>query len=425
MEVKNKTVILGAGLAGLSAAYHLREGYEIFEKEGECGGLCRSRSVKGFTFDIAGHLLHFKDKKNLVEVTKLLEGRISEHVRNSWVWTHGLFIPYPFQSNFSGLPAHAAQECLEGFQHAQKSQSRQQSTNGLNFKEWIMQVFGEGIAKHFMVPYNEKFWKFPLERMDHPWARQWIPAPSLDPKKETGYNVRFWYPCPGGIQVLADSFVRRIKKVHTRCEAVKLDLKEKEVHFSNGLKVKFKTVITTIPLPELARIAVPMPERVKKEFLKLKYVSLYNVNLGLSKNPEREKHWIYFPQPDISFYRLGVASNFSGYLAPAGASSLYFEISYSKDQPFDRDHVLKRIMADCRKAGLVFEKEDISVLDLNDVRYAYCLYDDERASALKTIQDYLKKHGIFSIGRYGGWKYASMEDVMIEAQATAQALLKR
>ncbi len=434
MKAECKVVILGAGLAGLSAAYYLRGGYEIFEKENRCGGLCRSRSLRGFTFDMAGHLLHFKDRQNFLLSRELLGNKFVKISRNSWIWSYHRFIRYPFQSNLYGLPPRVVRECLEDFKKIQNNHKKSHRHRDASFRTWLLETFGEGMAKHFLFPYNKKFWKFPLERLNAQGVRQWIPVPSLKDvqegafkksKKEMGYNAHFWYPRQGGIQVLTDALEKRVKKVHRLCEAIKLDLKKKEVFFKSGLRIRFEKLISTIPLPELARILVPLPEDVRRAFLKLKYISVLNLNLGLSKKLDENKHWIYFPQRNISFYRCGIATNFSGSLAPAGCSSLYFEISYSKDHPADKNHLLERVLGDCQKARFCLMKKDVLVTDLNDIKYAYCLYDEERAHALGVIQPFLKKHGIFSIGRYGGWQYASMEDVMAQARHTAYTILKQ
>ncbi|MFH0940850.1 MAG: FAD-dependent oxidoreductase [Candidatus Omnitrophota bacterium] len=408
---ETRVVILGAGLSGLSAAAYLRTEYEIFEKEEFIGGLCRSRHLRGFTFDIAGHLLHFQEKKTKAFIMGLLGNTLRQQKRKSWIWSHGSFIPYPFQVNFMRLPRDVARECSAGLAQARKKQKNvNDASDGLCFKAWVLATFGEGIARHFMLPYNEKFWKFSLEQLNHEWAREWIPIGTK------GYNAEFWYPRCGGIQTLADALAKRGRRVRTRCEAMHLDLRKKEVLFSNGIRYRFNKVISTIPLPEMIRLITPLPESVRRALLDLRYTSLFNVNLGLSKKLKSGKHWIYFPQKDISFYRLGISTNFSESMAPPGCSSVYFEASYTKDAPIDKKKALEAIYGDCLKIGFPIKEEDVKVVDCNDIKYGYCVYDRKRDAALAVIQDYLKKHDIFSIGRYGGWRYASMEDVIAEAR---------
>jgi len=149
---ETKVVILGAGLSGLSAAAHLKTEYEIFEKEGSIGGLCRSRNVCGFTFDIAGHLLHFQEKKIKTFIMGLLGNALRQQKRKSWIWSYGSYIPYPFQANFLKLPQDVARECSAGLAQARKKQKNVHNpSDGLCFKAWIIATFGEGIARHFML----------------------------------------------------------------------------------------------------------------------------------------------------------------------------------------------------------------------------------------------------------------------------------
>ncbi len=407
---ESKIVILGAGLSGLSAAAHLKTEYEIFEKEKSIGGLCRSRKLRGFTFDIAGHILHFKEKKAKDFIMGLLGDTLRRQKRNSWIWSHGSFIPYPFQANFQRLAQDIAMECSRGLAQAIKNKKKKSGSNGLCFRSWILATFGEGIARHFMLPYNEKFWKFSLEQLNHEWASEWIPL------QDKGYNETFWYPRSGGIQTLANALARQGRRVRTRCEAVRIDLRKKEVLFSNGIRYRFNKVISTIPLPEMLRLLTPLPDRVRKALSELRYTSLFNVNLGLSTKLKSTKHWIYFPQKDISFYRLGISTNFSQSMAPPGCSSIYFEASYTKDNPIDKKNIINAIYGDCKKIGFPIREEDVKVVDSNDIKYGYCVYDKKRDAAVNIIQGYLNKHNVFSIGRYGAWRYASMENVMSEAR---------
>jgi len=91
---KKRIFILGAGLAGLSAAWHLQKdglGCQIFEKESEVGGLCRSKNINGFTFDYDGHLLHFKHSYTFNLIKSLLKNNLFEHQRNAWIYSRAFF----------------------------------------------------------------------------------------------------------------------------------------------------------------------------------------------------------------------------------------------------------------------------------------------------------------------------------------------
>src|SRR3989338_9721065 len=115
---KKRIIILGAGLAGLSAAWHLQKrgvDCQVFEKEPEVGGLCRSKNINGFTFDTSGHLLHFKHRYAFNLINNLLRDNLVKYQRRSWIYSHQKYIRYPFQANLYGLPSPVIKECLLGF----------------------------------------------------------------------------------------------------------------------------------------------------------------------------------------------------------------------------------------------------------------------------------------------------------------------
>ncbi len=110
---RKRIFILGAGLTGLSAAWHLQKrgiDCQIFEKEPEVGGLCRSKKIGGFTFDCDGHLLHFKHRYTLNLIKNLLKNNLTEHQRNAWIYAFDTYVHYPFQANLYGLPPSVVKE---------------------------------------------------------------------------------------------------------------------------------------------------------------------------------------------------------------------------------------------------------------------------------------------------------------------------
>ncbi|MFH0753807.1 MAG: FAD-dependent oxidoreductase [Candidatus Omnitrophota bacterium] len=427
-----KIVILGAGLAGLSAAWHLQEkgiSCQLYEKEPEVGGLCRSKQKNGFTFDYDGHLLHFRHKEMFGLVKELLGDNLVEHKRYAWVYSFGRFTPYPFQANLHGLPMDVMKECLSGFVAA--------SNNGEvgkdeNFLRWIKGTFGEGIAKYFMVPYNTKFWTVPLGQMTCEWLDGFIPRPTMaqviegtleEGRRQLGYNAHFWYPREGGIGRLPQAFKERLRQVHTGHEVRKIDIKSKEVVFSNGVIRNFDHLISTIPLPELARVIRDVPAGIKAEFKKLRWNSVYNLNLGFRQERPSDKHWAYFPQKNISFFRVGFYHNFARDLNPSGTGSMYAEVAYGAHAPIDKKRIAGRIEQDLRKVGFLSREDKVVLRDINDIKYAYPVYDKNYASARSRIIEWLAARDIALCGRYGAWKYMSMEDVLLDGQVLAQKFI--
>ena len=429
--LKKKIIILGGGLSGLSAAWHLKQrgiGSTVLEKEKSVGGLCRSKQVKDFIFDYDGHLLHFRNNYTLGLVKKLLKGNLIRHKRSAWIKNFGILSPYPFQANLHALPKPVGCECLWGFIHARNSTG----DNGqANFSEWINSTFGKGMARHFMIPYNRKFWTVPLDQMICPWSDKFIPQLSLgdvvngffaNHDKGFGYNAVFWYPKKGGIGQLAQAFEKQVGAVSKNCCVKHIDLNRQEITIEGKAKQKFDILIMTAPLPELAKIITPLPGEILSCFKKLRWNSIFNLNLGIQGPCQEGRHWVYFPHRGTSFFRAGFFHNFSGNLTPAGKSSLYAEVSYSKDKPINKGKIIRRIIADLKKSKVIGPQSRILVQDANDIKYGYPIYDRNYLRATKLIKEFLLAHNIIVCGRYGSWQYLSMEDALLDGKRVAEQI---
>lgn len=432
-------VILGAGLAGLSAARALgrrRAPYLLFEREERVGGLCRSQQVNGFTFDYTGHLLHLARpaSRRLILEELGLNKAFNLIQRRSFIHSHGVDTRYPFQANTFGLPVEVVAECLEGFvqariEEAKRPPSRKASAGQASFDDWIVRTFGQGIAKHFMRPYNTKLWGVPTSRMTTDWMGRFIPVPGLrdvllgalaDRGEAVGYNAQFLYPKRGGIETLVRAFAQG---VDARCglAAVWVDLRRCEVGLSNGQFVKASRIISTLPLPKLLGLCRALPVRVARAGRRLRASSVFNVNLGIANRDVSDKHWIYVPEEKFPFYRVGFCHNFAPANAPKGASSLYAEISYSRERPLNKAQAPEWVRRGLMDMGILRPKDKISARFIADIPDAYVVYDSHRSAALSTIQGFLRENGVISTGRWGAWEYGSMEDALWQGMEAAGA----
>jgi protoporphyrinogen oxidase len=430
---KKKIIILGAGLAGLSAGWHLQKmgvEYQLFEKESEVGGLCRSKKLDGFIFDYDGHLLHFRRSYTFNFVKRLLKDNLAEHDRNAWIYSNGTYTRYPFQANLYGLPPLVVKECVLGYIEASRD-GHNKNKNGKDFLNWIKLTFGEGIAKHFMVPYNTKFWTLPPQELNCSWLDGFIPVPSLrevidgtieENQRQFGYNVRFWYPRNGGIEKLPLALGSQIKNIQTDCKVSEIDLSKREIKINSKGKEKFDYLISTIPLPDMPRLIKNLPKEIASTFTKLRWNSIFNLNLGIDKKKNFGRHWIYFPHQEVCFFRVGFFDNFSPNLTPLDKSSLYVEVSYSKDKPINKNTIISRINNDLRKIGILSSSDSICVQDVNDIKYGYPIYDFNYHQIRKKILEFFQANHIFGCGRYGLWKYMSIEDAILSGKEVAENL---
>lgn len=432
---KKTILILGAGLAGLSAAWHLKEkgvDCRIFEKESAAGGLCRSKKMQGFTFDCDGHLLHFRHRYPFELTKSLLKDNLALHLRSSWIYSHRCYTPYPFQANLYGLPSRVIKDCILGF--LEVSQRRRPGNKKKeNFLEWIKHAFGEGISRHFMIPYNSKFWTVPPEELTCEWLDGFVPVPSLkdivdgalgEGERKFGYNAHFWYPKKGGIGQLVSAFAAHLKNIHTANTVTRIDLDKREIELSGGKRERFDYLVSSIPLPEIPFLVQGLPSGIRSWFRRLRWNSILNLNLGLSGSNHLNRHWVYFPEKEVSFFRVGFYHNFSEDLVPRGKHSMYIETSYSPDRPPNKKKIAERMKSDLKDLGILSPKARIHAQEFNDIKYGYPIYDRNYLPAREKILGFLEKNRMFTCGRYGSWRYLSMADVIMEGRILAEKIYR-
>lgn len=442
-----KVVILGGGLTGLFAAYELKKrevDYLIIEKETNVGGLCRSVKVNGFTFDYTGHFLHFPDKDSNVKhiVKNLLKDNLLKIKRNAKIYTKYAYledklIPYPFQANIKFLFPDIRKKCFCGLIY---SNLKLQETRNDNFLAWLKSSFGEPITNYFFLPYNSKLWRTNLKYITIEWVEKFVPVPNIeevinnlinDSKKTQnyGYNVYFYYPKCGGIQALIESIYSSIdkNKVITSANIERIDLKNKTITFlkdNSKYSINYDKIISTIPIVEIFEL-LNSHENLKKISRKLSYTSVICFNLAIKKRYINNIHWIYFPDREVVFYRVGVYHNINENLLPdKNYGSLYVECSTKNIDKISINTLYNKVISNLIKTGILQHKTDILFSDILKIRYAYVIYNQYREKNLPILQRFLLKNNIYSIGRYGGWKYSYMAENIKDAIDTVNLITK-
>lgn len=433
--MKVDTLILGGGLAGLSAAYHLGErgvpSRLVVEAKDRVGGTAGSVTTGGFTFDYTGHLLHLHDACGQALILDLLKGNLATHERKAWIYSSGAFTRYPFQANTKGLPPAIVAECLAGF--LETVHRPRALPSAPDFLSWSRATFGDGITRRFMKPYNEKLWRVPLSKLTTEWQGRFVPKPSpsevvygavMDNTALFGYNASFRYPVRGGIQSLPDALAGRLEPgiVRTESPVVAVDLHEKVAQVKGLGEVRYERLINTLPLNLFLDLAVPLPESVKSARKDLRWNTVWNLNIGIDRPAPADKHWIYYPEKRFPFYRVGYSSNFSPHLAPEGHAALYLEAARPGGSYLDRDKLEASMIKGLREAGLLRRSDEISAKVWMPVPVGYVVYDRARTPAVETIFRHFAALGVESIGRYGGWKYSFMEETILDGKRCAERL---
>lgn len=423
--MREPLVVLGGGLAGLSAAYHLSGDVPVYEQQTGLGGLCSQATAGGFRFDAVPHVLHFRQDSTRAFVHQLLNGRLTSFTRQARVHSHGVSTRYPFQAHLFGLPPAVIDECLQG----RLAAARRGLYDTTNFERWILSTFGEGIAKHFMVPYNTKFWTLPPSELTCEWVGGLVPVPSYedmvrgafeDDPTEYGYNVVFWYPSAGGLGAIVEGLLTRLPRVYLGKRLVRLETAARRLHFADGEVVEYEQLLSSIPLPELKALLDPLPAAVASALDALRWTSICVVHLGIQGAPAVPWDWVYEPDAEVSFYRVGFPGRYALDAAPDGCHILSAEISYSPWKPRDRAPLVPRVIHDLTRMELLHRAHDIVVQLPLELRYGYPIYDRHYAWATSFLHTYLRQRGVIPIGRFGSWRYLSMEETLLDGQRAAE-----
>lgn len=386
-----------------------------------------------FCFDVTGHWLHLRDPGIRAWILKLLgEDHFGIVERMSRVWSHGAYTRYPFQANTYGLPLEVVHECVMGAIRAAEARPAEVAPEDEpeSFADWIRFYFGEGIARHFMVPYNAKLWGVSADVITSRWCQRFVPKPKLDDivagalglgEKRMGYNARFLYPRRGGIQSVAEAVADSVGREHihleTRVESV--DLGRREARLSDGTTVRFESLVNTAPLPIFVELCADAPEAVRAAAATLRATEVIYLNVGIEGSLGQPDHWIYVPELEWPMYRVGSFSNAMATMAPEGCSSLYVEMS-DRDTPTEQ--LLPKVAEGLRAMDLVPDPERILFADVRRIPNAYVLYDADYHDGRAAVHGWLRPNGCWSIGRYGDWNYSSMEDALMDGRRAAAQL---
>ncbi|HSH62038.1 MAG TPA: FAD-dependent oxidoreductase [Acidimicrobiales bacterium] len=414
-----RIVIIGAGPTGLGAGYRLNEvGYDdwvILESNDYVGGLATSfTDDAGFTYDIGGHVMfsHYEYYDDLV--AKLMGGDYTELEREAWVWMEDRFIPYPFQNNIRDLDPHTVFECVTGLIEAQRSEH-----SPSNFSEWVDAVMGAGIAKHFMLPYNFKVWATPADLMNYVWIGERVSVVNVETilrnvilgedQVSWGPNNTFKYPLRGGTGFLYEGLRTFVEEhLHLETPVTTVDPVAKEVRTADGRTWAYDVLLSTIPLNKLVGTMDDVPESIRWAVPGLKWSGSHIVGVGIDRPISSTKNWVYFPEPDLPFYRLTYLSNYSPYMTAGPDQTLFLtETSRSEHKPEDAGTIVERVVDGLVSTGIMEEDDRSRIVTtwLCSPDMTYPVPSMSRDSSLGTIQPWLRSQDIWSRGRFGAWLY--------------------
>ena len=418
------TVILGSGIAGISAGYHLEKSGEnvvIYEKDSDWGGLCGNFTINGFRFDRFVHFTFAPDEyiKNIFEESV----ELIEHVPFPSNYYKGIWIRHPAQNNLAPLSSEEKTDIIYDFvNRIEKPVDEIQ-----DYGEWLRVQYGNYFAENFPFKYTRKYWGVEPKELETKWVGQRMYTPDLKQVLKGSFETQdecFYYskvmkyPKKGGFRSILNK-CREGLDIRFNKKVIKINPQEKIVIFKDGTSTKYTRLISSLPLPEIVKMIDGIPEEVKEAGLNLMHTSGYMVSLGFNR-PDVAKHlWFYIYDEDILPARVYSPNLKSADNVPEGCSSLQAEIFFANKGGEEitatgksasgweipsKEAVLKNTIEKLAGMGL-FKEEEIAVKDIRYEKYANVIFDKDIYKNRATVLDYLNKVGIESIGRFGKWEY--------------------
>jgi protoporphyrinogen oxidase len=415
---KVRTLVVGAGISGLATAAALAakgdDDVLVLEADSEIGGYCKTIKKAGFVWDYSGHFFHFKYTEIESWLRERMPGQDVRKVeKKSFIDFHGHMIDFPFQKNIHQLPQQDFIDCLHDLFFAPKEATDE------SFESMLYSRFGRSIAEKFLIPYNEKLYATDLGTLDKDAMGRFFPhanvtdiVRNMKVANNATYNATFTYPEGGAIEyVKALASAVRKDAICLNEAVIDVDLAKKVARTSKR-ELAFESFVSSAPFNRLLTMAhVPHDETI------FSWNKVLVFNLGFDKKGKKDVHWIYYPDRELSFYRVGFYDN----IFDADRLSLYVEIGFAKGATVDVGAMRERVLADLKRCGVVTDQKLVAehsvVMDP-----AYVHITQRSLAEHARITSELRARGVHSIGRYGGWTYCSIEDNIVEARALVATL---
>ena len=401
-------LIIGGGIAGISAGYHLRKqgvSSVIYEKDNDWGGLCASFTLDGFRFD---RFVHFTFADN-PETAKIFSDSVPlyEHPPVASNYYNGIWLKHPAQNNLAPLPEAEKEKIIDDF----IARPRKAVEDISHYGEWLEVQYGYYFAHNFPYKYTRKYWGVEPEDLETKWVGVRMNCPSLEQvlagaEKEQDENFYYTkvmkYPKKGGFRSILNK-ARQGLDIRFNKQVVRID--ERAVHFADGTNEPYGRLISTLPLPDIIGMLPDVPDDIVKAANALRYTCGYQVSLGFNR-PEIPKYlWFYIYDEEIPPARVYSPSLKSPDNVPEGCSSLQAEIFFANGAHIPKKEEILEKTIEKLLAMNLFNREDIVVQDIRFEPYANILFDKDIYKNRQRVIDFLTNRNIESIGRFGKWDY--------------------
>lgn len=461
--ITTKTLIVGAGPAGLAAAMELcRAGEEflVIEKQDTVGGLARTYTFveedgSVFRTDNGPHRFFSKNRYLYEFIEDLIDEQWIVVDRQTRQLIDGRFYDYPVNAAqaLRNLGPLRAARILADYLLAKVSYGLLRHPVE-NFYDYTVANFGRTLGEFNMINYTEKIWGLPARRIHADWAGQRIRGLSLTSlvTDALGRLVRsrasstttpktlvdrFYYP-ELGTGLIYDTIVDRIR---AQGYEVLLQTEPVEVHHDGTrctevvasspqgpLRIRFENLVESVPLTDFVRLLdPPAPPEVHAANDRLGYRSQVYVFLTLDKPSVTADQWIYFPTKDTPVARVSEMRNFSPLLSPPGKTSLFVELFCTEGDEtwtMGEQELYDLVVGYFEGVGLI-ERHEVRQHHVLRARNVYPVYDTEYRTHLDVVKGHLDRlANLHYIGRPGRFRYNNQDHSLEMGILTAKGIVE-
>lgn len=401
---------MGAGIAGISAAYHLKQKGEnsvIFEKDNDWGGLCGFFEIDGFRFDRFVHFTFAKDEKIAELFAK--SSPLYAHPPVSYNYWRGCWLKHPAQNNLAPLPIEEKVKIIDSFVNRPRKDVAEIS----DYAEWLRVQYGDYFAENFPFAYTRKYWGVEANQLETKWVGNRLhvsPLPEVlrgafAEQQENFYYTKFMnYPKKGGFRSIMNE-CRKGLDIRLNKKAVRIDTAAKQVEFADGTVENYDNLISSLPLPEIIKMISDVPENVQNAAKQLRWTCGYQVSLGFNRPDVAKYLWFYIYDEDVPPARVYSPNLKSPDNAPEGCSSLQAEIFFANGAKVVDKNIILQKTVEKLKEICQFNDSDVVVKDIRFEPYANIIFTPEIYESRKVVREWLQAQGIKTIGRFGEWDY--------------------
>ncbi len=445
-------LILGSGLAGLSASYHM--GHDkclLLEKNMHAFGHLHVGKREGFTWDQGPHVSFTKNEYVRQLFSESVGGEYDEYEVRTANYYRGHWIDHPAQSSLYQVPEPLRSQCLDSF-----VASRAERTSGAppeNYADWLIRAFGPKFSETFPFAYTRKYWTREPRDLTTDWVGGRVFYPNVEDVmagsrgplgRPTHYITKVRYPRKGGYQ----SFARKLANganIRYGTEVCRIDLERKRVWTTAGESFDYMRLVNTLPLPVFVQMCAQATPAVCDAARQLSCSQLLLVNVTAPHPTRRAENWMYIYDEDKFSTRINCTEKLTSGNAPPDHTGVQVEVYFSRHRPMGAapSVIAAHVQDELVEMGLIDDTAVNSGRVGRHMAYgpwANVIFDHGTKPALDCIWTWLEAYGlrresddlhpltdwnskpiglvgtVAMAGRFGQWKYYWTDDCVLRGK---------